>query len=678
MAATAPFFYNGTLPGPEGSIATQMSGTDIAVLRKNAMDLYEFFINPDRQLLELNMEPSLPTTCIIGLPMSSKVRVLHCPGVGASGIGANSSIDGRLLFLQGDGNNDIGAPSPLTLPPTVLDTNTTICMTREQFDSTLATQGATYSWPLTTRIRAHAESNTVDIMQIAPVPAFLVLDGLVGDIDAVELMERIDALADATQAMYTHLKSFLLACLTSHNQGDKCPRMDTETLVRPTPPQARRWAREKFAKTFPALQPPPVTQQAPAQGNGGHDIAALLAQVMAMQQMQQPRPVAEEKKETDNDDTNPMGMSQDELNTTFQMCGLPAGSNVALLPEWIRLCAAKGTSDSYKKIIIRKHIMTNFCYEDAQVPLTNTILKMASKKNWLGNEANVDCPSLVNAGDGLSPFIVLDLDEDEVATMNAEEDALATASSVTPTELQASKRKAAVPDSAEAFLLMQMRYTNLLFALFGAQCPLYKCVVSIVDAIKAFSRSARGKMSQVTRASILWVILKQSRRFALGEMNIIQEFRGMHDNLAYKMLGFTHAETPVALYSTKGDKKRKRDQEEDPPKGGKPPPVKAPLRLGAPGNNPNSWHPKVKAALEPAMKAAKNPGFLKIMTFVDQDATQLYGEFKKKCLPNCFFGSCTRGVDCPRLHTHPDETQIAKILEVTKKFRDNPTGLLQG
>jgi hypothetical protein len=77
------------------------------------------------------------------------------------------------------------------------------------------------------------------------------------------------------------------------------------------------------------------------------------------------------------------------------MCGLTAGAHVALLPKWFRRCAAKGTIEAYKKVIIWKHIMTNFRYKDSKVPITDNILKMAAKRNWLGNEANVDCPLLV-------------------------------------------------------------------------------------------------------------------------------------------------------------------------------------------------------------------------------------------------------------------------------------------
>ena len=125
------------------------------------------------------------------------------------------------------------------------------------------------------------------------------------------------------------------------------------------------------------------------------------------------------------------------------------------------------------------------------MPLTNFILKMAAKKNWLGNEANIECPSLHNAGDGLSPFIVLDLDEDAVAVLNAEDDALDKASSVTAAEIKATKgkAKASVPKTADGFLLMLMQYANLLFALFSSDCPLYLCVVQVITAFKSFSRS---------------------------------------------------------------------------------------------------------------------------------------------------------------------------------------------
>jgi hypothetical protein len=50
-------------------------------------------------------------------------------------------------------------------------------------------------------------------MRIAPIPAFLVLDGFTSDVHAAELLERIASVENTDGEMYTHLKNFLLACL---------------------------------------------------------------------------------------------------------------------------------------------------------------------------------------------------------------------------------------------------------------------------------------------------------------------------------------------------------------------------------------------------------------------------------------------------------------------------------
>jgi hypothetical protein len=184
-------------------------------------------------------------------------------------------------------------------------------------------------------------------------------------------------------------------------------------------------------------------------------------------------------------------------------------------------------TDTFRYTIVCKQIMNNTWYKDVEVALTNTILKMAVKRKWLGGESNVECPSYSNATDGLSPFILLDLNKDEVADLNVDDEAVVLASSVTPNELKVLKlrRKAITPSSSEKFLLLLMSYENLLYALFSADCPLFLCVVRLVTAYKAFSQSAREKMSTLTQGLILWVLLKQSSQFAIGEMDILQGTR---------------------------------------------------------------------------------------------------------------------------------------------------------
>ena len=50
---------------------------------------------------------------------------------------------------------------------------------------------------------------------------------------------------------------------------------------------------------------------------------------------------------------------------------------------------------------------------------------MAIKQNWVGKDSNITQPPLVNTPIGLSPFLDLDMVEDQVASINEDDDALA-------------------------------------------------------------------------------------------------------------------------------------------------------------------------------------------------------------------------------------------------------------
>ena len=63
---------------------------------------------------------------------------------------------------------------------------------------------------------------------------------------------------------------------------------------------------------------------------------------------------------------------------------------------------------------------------------------------------------------------------------------------------------------------MLKRYTNLLYALFSEDCPMFNAMVAIIRALKDLSCKARKRMATATKGSILWILLLQSRQFALG------------------------------------------------------------------------------------------------------------------------------------------------------------------
>ena len=78
--------------------------------------------------------------------------------------------------------------------------------------------------------------------------------------------------------------------------------------------------------------------------------------------------------------------------------------------------------------------------------------------------------------DGLSPFTMLDLNEDQVALLNDEQDLLNTASLVSISDLCVQRKKImiSIPAEADEFMVMLKRYANLLYAVFTETCPLYK------------------------------------------------------------------------------------------------------------------------------------------------------------------------------------------------------------
>ena len=54
-------------------------------------------------------------------------------------------------------------------------------------------------------------------------------------------------------------------------------------------------------------------------------------------------------------------------------------------------------------------------------------------------------------------------------------------------------------------------------------------------------------MALSTMGLILWIILLQSRQFALGEMNVLCEFTTMHSDLLAKKATIHHGEMPMEL-----------------------------------------------------------------------------------------------------------------------------------
>ena len=314
------FFTENALPTAATNVGKIIATTSIATQTQQAIDFFTFLQDEDNQLLNLNID-DVPRTALIGLPGSNNVKVIYGAGIGASGIGHRSPTDGKLLVLHGDGGLDIGAPQPLVLPLEAFDTADIAVMTESQFKTAATLNGPNSQYPLLARRHI---TGLKQIMQVSPIPTFLVYDGLNQDLHAGLILERLMSIETTGIDMYEHLRSFLYACMASHNQNCNKPYIAQEHLLTQPVNQARCWAANKFKTLFPHLNPAQAVTQPPPNNNKG--LAAILAQLLPLQQQTLDRQTnchrhdrdGEEKKE---DDSITLGMSQQELESTLIMCG---------------------------------------------------------------------------------------------------------------------------------------------------------------------------------------------------------------------------------------------------------------------------------------------------------------------------------------------------------------------
>ena len=146
---------------------------------------------------------------LVSVPKTSLIKIVYGVGFGSSPISATaSSVDRKLIFLQGDGNNDFGPPQTFCLPATMVEKQTVATMTKNQFLTALKTKGVDYTYPLLDRI---AVTTTEEIMQVAPIPPYFVYDGFDNNLDVACVLKRFMAVNPTEAEGMKHINKFLRA-----------------------------------------------------------------------------------------------------------------------------------------------------------------------------------------------------------------------------------------------------------------------------------------------------------------------------------------------------------------------------------------------------------------------------------------------------------------------------------
>ena len=350
--------WDGQLPAASGNLAKEFDKIPIEDQKTLTTSVLTFLLDPNSNLTQLNAE-NRPYTALVNIPHSNIIRVIYGLGYGASGIGETSPIDNKILAMSGEGDATLGVPPTITFPNSAREIVSLRTPTDAELKEALTKTKA--SWHRFKRNNI-AETSLAEVMQIAPIPAFLVYDGFNKDLSAEEIYERVLSVEDQNDASVVHCRAFLRACCVSRNLPDPKQFCSIDTFLTPQTVEARSWATTKFKNLAPALaimDPPAVTRQGSTIPT---DLEALLARLV---------PTLAAPTRANVADTRPeekFGMSPTELKSTLAMCGLREGEE-DLLPEWLVTTNEKGQNDNTRNQIIIA-TLKNILFEDAEIPVT--------------------------------------------------------------------------------------------------------------------------------------------------------------------------------------------------------------------------------------------------------------------------------------------------------------------
>ena len=211
--------WDDDLPAPTGNLTKKIEKICIAVQKDLAISVFQYLANVDSNLTQLNAKHRL-YTALLNIPNSNSICIIYGLGFGSSGIGITSPIDNKLLTMSGEGDTTIGVSHALVLSISCIDFNKLHPQNEITFQTTLSTNKT--SWHHA-KINAIKTAQEISVMQVAPIPTFLVYDGFNKDLEAEEIYERLLSVNEQENDMIKHAKKFLRACTVPKNAPDANP-----------------------------------------------------------------------------------------------------------------------------------------------------------------------------------------------------------------------------------------------------------------------------------------------------------------------------------------------------------------------------------------------------------------------------------------------------------------------
>ena len=153
-----------------------------------------------------------------------------------------------------------------------------------------------------------------------------------------------------------------------------------------------------------------------------------------------------------------------ELEVLLKMRGKKAGDSPNFFPSWVKDMSQKHISAAAKMLIVQKLLKGPYRYPDASIPCTYKLQQTIIERKWAGKDGGCGSPTLNTAMEGLSPFSMVYLDNEELSKLNEGVEFLSKAKSTTAVDLekQKAKLKVLLPATTDDMLLMVKRLANML------------------------------------------------------------------------------------------------------------------------------------------------------------------------------------------------------------------------
>ena len=739
-------FWNGNMPEAKGTIAKVLSQTPMKAQIKQALDLARFLAEDRADHRLLNLETTI-TPSILAVPGSGQrnVRVVYGLGTGAGATGIRDNpLKSNFPVLTGEIEDGIQVPQVMTLPSNVLQPQQFKVPTEATIESKRCdpNQDKPSNW-----FNQHHLTETRHLPMLMPIPAFLVLDAIEGDIDALKIYERwmftkksLEESEDLTE-ININIVCFIAAILANSKENPSIKLKQTVFVNSPSP-VANYWKKNRIQQLFHE-----VINTTPVEANPHLFSATELAQAMVnaataksakneTSEITRSNARNEEREALMDDEGDSIAklastfkLSREAFQKLLIMCDLRE-DQVDEIPSIWKLLAEKNASTADKLAIARNHIAANTYWREAKVKPLHTILNMTIKRTF---EEETSMSTIKSAANGLTPFAVPCMSEMEVEDHNEQAAALAQATSTTVKDHTLTKLKAKGPTSFEEMLKQIKTFANLLFALFGQYCPLYRECMELVEDLEDYLETARNNTSRKTMASILWILHLQSRHFSAANMEgngaLLASYRYMA-NCVRTTQPVLNGDVPEELYSNPnkrarnnnndssggGSQSRNRDNNrrdpnhyfdksyDHPPfnrehqnnnryndrynnnnfgvndirryygKGGE-----AHYNGGEPPykrqkieivDQPN-YHPKLKEAVKPLRGQGRLPRVMDICRACNIRSEQLFPNKQLICIKATLFGTCF--ASCPRQHTAITDKEAEHAIKLLQPVLQDPS-----